>query len=273
MTETVVPEATPEPAATTPSSVSRIDALKTGVAGIGRRVLDHIPSFSKPDIHITKAGVVKGTAAGGLAVGELLTAAGCAPATTPNATSTEAAHQTPITIVSESPIPTPINSENPTITITESPKPTATVEPTATVKPTPEKTPAPTLKSVESIINPSPSEKPQTPITVEQVKDDFAALIADPNLGLSKRVILVITSQLNTCLSSGGDQKQRLLACGNLAQITYNMAKTNALTNPNTSQAAYKTTFDLYWLVVEPKPNGLIGPGAKSTMDAELLAH
>jgi hypothetical protein len=184
-------------------------------------------------------------------------AAACGPAaTTPQAASTASAHQTPSAEVSQP----------------ATPSTTATVEPTATVKPTPEKTPAPTLKSVESIINPSPSEKPQTPITVEQVKDDFAALIADPNLGLSKRVILVITSQLNTCLSSGGDQKQRLLACGNLAQITYNMAKTNALTNPNTSQAAYKTTFDLYWLVVEPKPNGLIGPGAKSTMDAELLA-
>src|SRR5664280_2284852 len=107
-----------------PTGISRIDALKASVAGAGRRVLDLRPSFSKPDIHITEAGVVKGAAAGGLVVGELLGVAGCAPGTTPTATSTEGAHQTPTTIVSPSAIPpseTAYQSQ-----VVETPTPTTT---------------------------------------------------------------------------------------------------------------------------------------------------
>ena len=149
-------------------------------------------------------------AASALLVGTGAVVVDCGPAA-PNATPS----QTPSAEVSNSVTPTPINSETPT------------VEPTPTAEATPF-----VLPPVDSIINPSPSERPQTPITTQQLKNDVANLITIPNSGLSANDIKNINKYLQTCTDPNSD---RLPACISLVSSSYHGART--LTNSGDRQA------------------------------------
>jgi hypothetical protein len=207
-----------------------------------------------PEIHVTKAGVVKGVAAGaggGLLLEGLV--AGCAsPATTPKPTSIETAHQTPITIVSPSAMP----SETAYQSQIASPSPFQSLGEASTAT-------AFALPKVDSIINPSPSEKPQTPITPQQLKDAVAALEAVPNSGLQPSDIEQLNLQLGYVTDSATKPNVRLQAEQGLLVQAYTEAKT--LTNPAAQQAAYKVAFDTYWEAIAANPS------AKQAMDMVLL--
>jgi hypothetical protein len=229
---------------------SRINALKTGVVNAGRRVLDIRPSFSKPDIHVTKAGVVKGAAVGGLAAGELFGLAGCAPGTqTPDAT----ASYTPT-----APITTPGPSVMPSETayqsqVVETPAPTTTPA---------EKTPAPTQKPIEAITNPAPSEKPQTPITAQQMLDAVKAFTtANAGGDIPANGITIINNNAKSCTDASMRDIDRL----NLCEATAGVALQEAYMNND--PLAWQAAFNVYWYTIGP--NGM-GPSVKAQFDAQL---
>ena len=105
---------------------------------------------------------------------------------------------------------------------------------------------------------------PKTATTAPQVKDDIDKLIAVPSSGLNAEQI----KQLNALAGYIMDPttKPDLLdqAGESIVVTAYSYAKN--LTNPEATQAAYKTAFDAYWQTIARNPN------AKSDLDGFLGA-
>jgi hypothetical protein len=151
---------------------------------------------------------------------------------------------------------------SPTASATASPSPVAaTPSPTATPTATPF-----VLPPVDSIINPSPSERPQTPITTQQLKDDVAKLITIPNSGLLANDIGNINKYLQTCTDPNSD---RLPACISLVVGAYHGTATMPFLSPDAHQALYRVAFDGFWWAIGA--NG-IGPSAEPAITSVLQA-
>ena len=182
----------------------------------------------------------------------------CGPTAPTTTNPTETTHQTPTTVVNNSPMPSETAFQTQLATNTPDATPTATVEATPF-----------TLPSVDSIMNPSPSEIPQAPITTQQMRDAVTRLTSDSNSGLSTNNIRNINTYLQTCIGSANPSTgDRLAACINLVSGLY--STTGRLTNQDARQEAYQAAFDVYWWTIGT--NG-IGPDAKTEMDTLLQAE